>query len=100
MGDTTSPGALSRDEGATRYTNPFTMIERITILGTGLIGASVGLALRAHGFIEHRAHRAIRDQDTIPQATIKFVDLHFDLNTELAQYCPAIHTAILPDLTA
>lgn len=25
-------------------------IERITILGTGLIGASVGLALRAHGF--------------------------------------------------
>ncbi|HEX4007574.1 MAG TPA: prephenate dehydrogenase/arogenate dehydrogenase family protein [Acidobacteriaceae bacterium] len=26
------------------------MIERITILGTGLIGASVGLALRSHGF--------------------------------------------------
>src|ERR1700683_4051611 len=25
-------------------------IERIAILGTGLIGASVGLALRAHGF--------------------------------------------------
>ena len=50
MGDTTSPGALSRDEGATRYTNPFTMIERITILGTGLIGSSVGLPLRSHGF--------------------------------------------------
>ena len=27
------------------------MIERITILGTGLIGSSVGLALRSHGFI-------------------------------------------------
>lgn len=26
------------------------LIERITILGTGLLGASVGLALRAHGF--------------------------------------------------
>jgi prephenate dehydrogenase len=49
-GDSTNPGALSRDEGATRYTNPFTMIERITILGTGLIGSSVGLALRSHGF--------------------------------------------------
>jgi prephenate dehydrogenase len=49
-GDSTSPGALSRDKGAPRYTNPFTMIERITILGTGLIGSSVGLALRSHGF--------------------------------------------------
>ncbi len=26
------------------------MIERITILGTGLIGASIGLGLRAAGF--------------------------------------------------
>jgi prephenate dehydrogenase len=26
------------------------MIERVTILGTGLIGASIGLALRSHGF--------------------------------------------------
>ena len=25
-------------------------IERVAILGTGLIGASVGLALRSHGF--------------------------------------------------